>query len=433
MNVLRSLQFATRYLLRYSRRYVFLLLALGFGFGVITVMTSLREGMSRNVAQAAQNHYSGHLFVLGFDKQADTMGVVDDDRLIMESVEASGIRPDRIVRRTVSHLKGILFFQGTAVRHKDIFGIDFDEESELFASLDYASGSFDPQMPDDGVIISAPVAEELRARVGDRVTIQAPTRNRQINTGFFTVTATVNDKSIFGYYKAYVKRTALNRLLGLEDHSYSSLGLYFDDRPRMREREDALYAELTKRLQTSPPIRQKEDLTFYLSQEWQGVRYFTFPLAVYVSQVADLLSAMTLVSYVLYVMIMLIVLAGALVTYSLIIHERTTEIGTMRALGMHHHELYLLLLLEALVLFLIAAAFGVLLAVGVNTILSLFSYDWIPGFEIFLRGGVLKPHYSVTTITLNFLVFAALLLPLVTFRAGAAARVRIADALSGDV
>ena len=99
---------------------------------------------------------------------------------------------------------------------------------------------------------------------------------------------------------------------------------------------------------------------------------------------------------------------------------------------MHRRELHLLLLLEALVLFLFAAAFGVLLAVGVNTILSLFSYDWIPGFEIFLHGGMLTPHYSVTTIGLNFLVFASLLLPLVMLRAAAAARMCIADTLSAD-
>ena len=104
MRLDRSLRIAARHLVGYSRRYVFLLVALGFGFGVITVMTSLRDGMTENIARAAENHYSGHLFVLGFDKQADTMGVVDHDELIMEAIEAAGLEPSRLVRRTTSHL-----------------------------------------------------------------------------------------------------------------------------------------------------------------------------------------------------------------------------------------------------------------------------------------------------------------------------------------
>ena len=69
---------ALRYLRGHIRRYLFVIIVLSLGFAFITVASSLSDGMEANVTNAALRHYSGHLFVVGWDKKAGSMMVMDD-------------------------------------------------------------------------------------------------------------------------------------------------------------------------------------------------------------------------------------------------------------------------------------------------------------------------------------------------------------------
>jgi len=431
MSGFSSIVLAYKYLKGHFRRFIFLFFALGFGFAIITVMTSLSEGMSASVYRASQNHYGGHLFVLGFDKQAGTMGVVERDADIQEAVAASGLHPLRMVRRTNVFRDGVLYFNGTAVRQKNVLGIDWEAEREDFLGLDYASPIEGEPEDGDWIFISEPVAEELGARIGDDVLLEVRTRKGQKNTGVFVVRGIIRDSSIFGYFKCFVDRRRLNELLQFRPDEYSSLGLYFSDLRGLTEKTDRLYAELAKRLPMGPPIREKNELTFQLDQKWQGVRYFTIPLHVYVSQVSDLLTAIRLISYFLYVVIMLIVLVSVFVTYRLILHERSRELGTMRAIGIGTGNVRWILLLESFFLFLISVAFGFLLALVAGFCVSFLSFTSIPGFEIFLTRGRLAALYSPKTIIMNILILLGVTIPGVVIPAFQVVRPPIPQVLSG--
>ena len=432
MHFLYKLNLAFKYLTGHFRRYIFLLIALSFGFAVITVMSSLKEGMTQSVFRSSENHYAGHIFVFGMEKPSGFL-LVNDDEKIIRAVEESGISPVRVVRRTSYFREGLLYFNGKAVRQKNVFGVDWEVEKEDFLNLQYVEGSAPENdlTGTNGILISELTAGELKVLKGDQLTLQVNTRTGQKNTGTFIVQGIIKDNSIFGSYKSFVDRRYLNQLLGMEVEQYSSLGLYFQDLRDIQEKSDRLYAVLKSRLAFSPPVHNKKELTFQMDRQWEGVRYFTIPLQVYVSQVADLLTAMELISYFLYVIMVLIVMLSISVTYSLILHERTVEIGTMQAIGLSIRNVRIILVMEASLLFLLAIAAGFLTALGVLRLISLFSFSWIPGFEIFMDKGKLTASFTVITILRNILVLMLAALPAVFIPSMLISKLNLSDSLSG--
>ncbi|MCK5198019.1 MAG: FtsX-like permease family protein, partial [Spirochaetales bacterium] len=274
-------------------------------------------------------------------------------------------------------------------------------------------------------------SRELNVRMGDQLILQVNTITGQRNTGTFTVRGIIKDNTIFGSDKCFVDRSFLNNLLGMEPDQYSSLGLYFPNIQNLKEKSDLLYSTLKNRLPLSSPIHNKNELSFQLGQSWEGVRYFTIPLQVYVSQVADLLTAMELLSYFLYIVIILIVMLSVSVTYSLILNERTIEIGTMQALGLSVGNIRIVLIFEALLLFLLAVSAGFITALGVLKGISLFSFSWIPGFEIFMNNGKLTASFSVRIILWNIVILILAAIPAVFIPSLLISKIKLSDSLSG--
>jgi len=423
---------AFKYLIGHFRRYIFLLIALSFGFAVITVMTSLKEGMIQSVFRSSENHYAGHLFVFGLEKSSGFL-LVDDDDKITSAIEESGLSPLRIVRRTNYFREGLLFFNGTSVRQKNVFGVDWNIEKEDFMDLQYVEGSAPEKdlKGTNGILISELSSKDLNIGMGDQLTLKVNTRTGQRNTGTFIVKGIIKDNSIFGSYKCFVDRRILNNMLGLEPDQYSSLGLYFPDFRNLKEKSDLLYSVLNKRVNLSPPIRNKNELIFQIDQNWEGVRYFTIPLDVYVSQVADLLTAMEILSYFLYIIMVLIVMLSVSATYSLILHERTVEIGTMNAIGLSVGNIRIVLILEVLLLFLMAVATGFFAAIVVLKGISLFSFSWIPGFEIFMNNGRLTSSFKAASILWNIVTLMLVSVPAVLIPSLSISKMKLADSLSG--
>ncbi|MBI9098163.1 MAG: ABC transporter permease [Spirochaetaceae bacterium] len=420
MKTVNRVKLAVRYFSGHYRRYIFLILAVSFGFAIITTMTSLAAGMYDNVYRAAQQHYGGQLFVLGFHKQYGHLGLIRDDQAVMDAVRKLDVQPDRMVKRTLFFADGILYFAGNSSRQKNVYGVDWDVEADDFAKLDYSEGGSANLSDGKGIIISEPVAEQLGARVGDDVVLKVRTKTGQNNTGTFVIKGIFRDESIFGYYKCYVDRRELNNLLAFEEEDYFSLGLYFNNAVDASELSFQLHSELEKKLPMSSFITRKEEYTFEQGMHWEGIRHFVMTLEIFVSQVSELLTAMNLVSYFLYIMISLIVLVSVSVTYRLIIHERTAEIGTMRSMGFQRGDILGILLGEALLVFAVSLVIGALLSLLVLWIISLFSFSFIPGFEIFMTKGRLLPLFTISDILSNIglliiIIFPALLIP--SFRA----------------
>jgi ABC-type lipoprotein release transport system permease subunit len=422
-----------KYLYRYRRRYVFLLAALVFGFVVVTFITSLKDGMSANVYYSAQSHYAGDIVAVGYDSrslQTYHLGQ-QETAAILNAAEVSGLNPQYTVTRTLFGDKGVVYFNGTAIQLKYVIGSDWEGESHLFSKMTFEGT---PELPagDDGIILSAPIAGGLGVRQGDSLILETETLWGQKNTGVFIVKGIVRDFSIFGYYKAYISRRTLNRLLLYGDEDCSSVGFFLDDPGTAEKKRRQFQAVLAEQVQTGPLVYDRKELGRETGQAWEGIKVFLYTLPVYLSEVSDLLDAMNIIAYFLYGMMLLIILVSAVVTYRLILHERTREMGTMRAIGFYGGDLRLVLWTEVFVLGFAALFAGFLLVWILSWAVSFLSFSWFPSFEIFMKDGKLTALYLPKTVMINivsfFLVlFAAVLVPV--FRSS---RKPLSGLLSGE-
>jgi ABC-type lipoprotein release transport system permease subunit len=434
VKTLKLLQLAMTYLFRYRRRYFFLFLALVFGFSIVTVITSVKDGMYENVYQAAQSHYAGDLVTLGYDKrftQWNHLGKNDVIR-IFKAAEDTGLNPSRVVLRTNFPDKGIVYYNGAALKLKYVIGIDWDAEEPYFKNLTYASPPLEPLAGDEGMVLSGPVARKLGIRRGDSLILEAETKTGQKNTGNFVVQAIVEDSTIFGYYKAYISRRVLNRLLDFNEDECSNIGFYFNERHNLEEKKALFQQQLEKQVNVGPLVKTRAELDRETSLSWDGVRVFALTIPVYLSEVADLLGAMNILTYFLYIMMLLIILVSASVTYRLILHERTKELGTMRAIGFYESDVRHVLMLETLGLGIVSLIGGFILVGIINWALGFLSFSWFPSFDIFLRNGKLTALYLPATMGVNIAAVFAMLAAAVWFPAFRFSRSPLPLALSGN-
>jgi ABC-type lipoprotein release transport system permease subunit len=375
--------------------------------------------MYENVYRTAHSHYAGDVIIVGYDRGSLQVYHLnqDDISVVFRALQDTGLAENRTVMRTLFGEKGMIYFNGDALRLKYVIGIDWDREAFYLDKLDYVEPPLEPLSGETGILISAPAANALGIRRGDSLILEAETYAGQKNTGEFTVTGVVNDSTIFGYHKVYISRTALNRLLGYGADDCSSIGLFLGDRGRIEAARVSLFDELSKHVQTGPLVFDRDELFREVNTGWEGVKIFVLALPVYLSEVSDLLNAMNILTYFLYVMMLLIILVSAAVTYRLILHERTRELGTMRAIGFHEADVVQVLVLETVELGFVSLAAGFAFARLVNWGLGFLSFSWFPSFEIFLYKGRLSALYLPETTFINMAALFAILLAAVWFPA----------------
>jgi ABC-type lipoprotein release transport system permease subunit len=434
MKFLSFFHLALQYLLRYRRRYFFLFIALAFGFGIVTFMTSLKDGMSESLYVTAQSHYAGDIVVLGLDSSfANSYHLRQEDvDAVLAAAETTGMNPAHIAKRTQQFGNdSFLYCNGTAVQLKYVIGVDWESETDYFNKLNYAVPPDVSLVGDSALLLSSPIAKALGARQGDSLILEIENRTGQKNTGVFVIAGIVDDSSLFGYYKAYISRSVLNALIGYEDADCSMVGFFLNNRSLVEPKRSALHQELSSRIQTAPLVYNRNEYSLEGDNPWDGVKVFVLTLAVYLSEVAQLLEAINLLVYFLFIMMLLIIFASAVVTCQLILHERTREIGTMRAIGFYQADIRHIMVMETLCLGIISLALGFIFAHILSFLLTFVPTTWFPSFEIFMKDGKLITLYRPQTILLNIAAVLCMLFPAIWFPAVRASRAPLPQMLTG--
>jgi ABC-type lipoprotein release transport system permease subunit len=422
-----------KYLFRYKRRYAFLLAALVFGFGVVTLITSLKDGMYNNVYYSAQSHYAGDITAVGYDSDTGIQHITDNEiSTIINTVDSVKIKPEHTVLRTLFGEYGVIYFNGNAVRLKYVVGCDWEKEEHLFSKMDFVTQP-EKLFGDSGIILSEPVARKLGAVMGDSIILEVDTRWGQKNTGIFIVEGIVYDSSIFGYYKVYISRLALNRLLLFNDNDCSTIGFFFNSMSNIEQIRSRLQNTLTENIQMGPLVYNRDELFRETSQWVPGIRIFLYTLPVYLSEISGLLDAMNILTYFLYGMMLIIILVSAAVTYRLIIHERAREMGIMRSIGFYGGDLRLVLWVEILSLGIVSLVLGFLLSLLLSRVMLFMSFSWFPSFEIFQKDGKLSVLYLPETVFINVALVFFVLVCAAFFPSLRASQKKLPVLLSGEV
>lgn len=325
-----------------------------------------------------------------------------------------------------------LFFAGQSVRQRRLVGIDFSVEQEELSNLDFQAGGLEGLAHGDegGILISEAAAGILGARVGDAVTLYMTTDTGQYNTANLIVRGIFHETSLFGYI-AYMRRDELNTLLVRPPDSATDIAIYAEGGVN----HDTLIQELRIVLSTEysvlPFMPSKSSLYEELERaDWsKGPVLAPLTLNAHLDQIKTLLDAFLIVTWFILIFFIMIVMVGILNTYRVLVHERTQEIGTMRALGMHRAEVRLLFLSEAALLAFISSVLGFILSFLLMYILHSINLGNLPGSGLFTESGFLRPHIEIKMIFITLFLMISSVTFAALIPANKASRIVPAEAL----
>jgi ABC-type lipoprotein release transport system permease subunit len=147
------------------------------------------------------------------------------------------------------------------------------------------------------------------------------------------------------------------------------------------------------------------------------------------SQVLDLESALNKITVIAVLIMFFIILIGVVNTLRMTIRERTREIGTMRALGVHQADVRNIFLLETFQLAFFSAVAGLMLALVVMFLLSSFTIETQSILGLFLSKRKLYFLPFVSDIVRNIVMILIISTATAYFPSRRAAKLDAAEAL----
>ncbi len=330
---------AWRNILRYKRRSVFAILTIMVGVAGIVLFggfveanyIGLRESIIRSQYGHLQIHQQGYEINHRRDPNAYRMSP-ETTRQAQSLLETA---PNVLVTSRRLEFTGLIGNERNS-RAAIIRGVDPDTEALINSALTIVEGEELDSLDPEGVILGEGLALGINAQVGDVLTLLGTTINGVMNAvdvrvvGIFQSFAKEYDDSamMMGLDKA---QTLLNT------QAVDSIVVLLDDTDTL----PAVVADIGGK------IKQQQ-----LAVEWQE----WYKMTNYYQKVVDLYNGFFFfINLVIYV----VVLFGVSNTMIVTVMERTSEIGTLRSMGMQRSGIIRQFLVEGLMLALLAALLGV--------------------------------------------------------------------------
>ncbi len=408
--------------------------AILIGFSLVTFVHSLAYGSLETIKLKAARYFSGHISITGYgwgDKE-----IPDADELI-DQLNNADLPVRTVVPRTVSYkTNASLFFAGNSIRQRRLVGIDFEAEQREFSSFDFLDGSIDAMLDgeENGILISEVAAKILGARSGDSLMLYLTTDTGQYNTATLYVKGIFRETSLFGYV-AYMRQKDLNRLLVQKPDFATDIAIY----TKAGVNNDLVIEDirniLSENYNVLPRMQSKNELYRQLdSVDWREKRLVLAPLTLeaHLNQIKTIFDAVLIVTWFVLVLFMLIIMVGILNTYRVMVYERTSEIGTLRSLGMQRSQILGMFLLEAFFLDIIASFSGFVISYFLMKFIGIIDISRLPGAGLFTERGHITPHIDPVLVFLTLLLMLSAVLIAAFGPAYKASRMAPAQALRVD-
>ena len=312
--------------------------ALMIGLAVVVFVTVFAAGISASVNNAIDRNFQGDLVLQNSDGFSPISAGAGREAERVEGV------------RTVSSLS----FAGSEREGKDVplSGVDPATVSDVL-SLDWEQGS--PETL-SGLSAQGAVADDAWAKsndldVGDTITVRTPLERRTT----FTIEGTVKDNADL-LRNLVVPEQTLRREFGVTQPSITFVRLEQGTNAAAVQRE--IERSVDRRFPTVDTLNQQELKDAQEEQINVLVSFF----------------------YVLLALAIVISLLGIVTTLALSIHERTRELGMLRAVGMSRRQVRRLVRYESVITALIGAILGTILGVIFAALVSRPLAD--EGFEL---------------------------------------------------
>ncbi len=425
---------ALRNFFRNIKRYRVLLMALILIAAVLTIVLAVVLGMRIALYDKASRYFAGNIVVMGYNGSGTS--IIEKPEELVDSIrqlETRGLSVRCYSRRSIYYISNNieLFFSGYYIKQRRLVGVEWELERPILDEFYFTEGAVPLEGDEEAVLISTATADQLQIALGDKLLISIRSDLGRINTAELIVRGIFSESSFFGY-QTYLHRKTLNRLREAPVERINEIGVYLDNPIRNENRASLL---LTEELEAVLPVfsvmQTRQQYAEQASKPRDEREYGVVSVSAQLEEIEDLIGAITLIAGVVILMFLGIVVVGVSNTFTMIVWERTREIGTLRALGMQRPRAVLSFLIEAVFLGLSGVLSGILLGVGLLEIVR-HSVSFSPNVvsSLFFTRGRLQwilPAWGVFMIVL--LVAGASILGSLqaSLRAG---RLRPAEALS---
>jgi putative ABC transport system permease protein len=316
-----------------------------------------------------------------------------------------------------------------------ITGVDIKSEPKIAEVLQLVSGNLNDLAQPGTMLLFDNQADKLGAKVGDAITISAPTTRGTNNTIDVRVVAIAHSLGLLSTWNAFIPIDSLRALYQLNQESTGVIQIMLDRKGF--NHIAAIAARLRQVLeQAGYRVMEPDPRAFWMKfqsvtrEDWTGQKLDVTSWEDEISFMSWTLTALQGLSVVLIVILIAIIIIGIMNTMWIAIRERTREIGTLRAIGMHRREVLWMFLLESVMLGLGATIGGVIAGAAIAAGLNAMHIPVPTGLQFFL----MSPHLHLA-VHGSLLVFAVVLITFVTAVAAfypsmKAARLQPVDAMS---
>ncbi|MCR5080976.1 MAG: FtsX-like permease family protein [Treponema sp.] len=417
-----------RSLLSKWKQYISLFIVTIFGVGISLFLLFAVKGMLSAMATKAKIYYGGDLQILG---GTDSLEFFNADEL-REKIEA--VMPENAVvskRYTLRANDVLLYNNGMEARFRQMIGVDFNREKELFKRFNYVDGSAENITEKNGILLSQPIAELLGVHAGDEIDLHVLANGPGKGAVKLIVKGIFHDSSVFGMYTIYFDFDFLISLNNKPEGFANRIGVYFPD-GSFKEKKAKKYQKILESAINMYPLVEDKD-EFYDKINEKIFEEPTFALITIDSSMEELtviIEAMNWVSMLIILALVVIIIVGVSSTYRVLIMKRINEIGIFKAIGMSRFNIYRVLISETACLMLAGCIIGFMLAVFFSWILSLFNLSFIPAFDVFLSNGFIIPKIEVANALIMEAIIFVTTLAAVVLSIRKAVRITPVQALS---
>lgn len=400
-----GLKMGLRSLLYRKKQYISLFLVCTVGVGISLFCLFLVEGMLNSLEAKAKLYYGGDFTFIGGQNEL-TFPNVDDFIEKLTPVFPSGSVVSSRFDFDADYSS--FYFEGIEARQRVIKGIDFSKEMKLFQGFNYLEGNPLKMAGSNGVLLSEPIAETLGVQVGDSITFLLKTIKGYTNTVVLEVHGIFRDSSLFGMYTSYMDISCLRKSYDVAQTWANRICIDFPaDFKITQERVENFQTQLEQKFTMFPLVDDKE--IFYeslLNKRFSEPHYALVDLYANLEDLKVLIDAMKIVATFVILILMVIIMVGVSSTYRVIVMKRINEIGIYKAIGMNRMGIFSVLLSETSLLILVGCVVGIIFSWILCGGISLFSFSFIPAFDIFLVDGKLLPKISfLQSLLISLLVY----------------------------
>jgi putative ABC transport system permease protein len=364
---------AVRNLGTHKRRTLLLGGAIAGVTALLVVLMGLSNGMKQTMLESATTLMTGHVNVGGFYKvtAGQSAPVVTSYPQLLEQLRKEVPELDYSVQRSRGWAK--LVSESGSSMQLGVGGIDVEAESGFRKVIQVREGRLEDLAQPNTLLLFEEQAKRLEVKVGDTLTLSAPTMRGTNNTVDVRVAAIAANVGMLSSFNVYVPNSTLRGLYQLREDATGALMLYLKDMSSI----PAVQARLAKRLpELGYQVLDHNPQPFFMKFEtvnreaWTGQKLDITNWEDEISFVKWTVSALDALTGILTFVLLVIIGVGIMNTLWIAIRERTREIGTLRAIGMQRGYVLLMFLLEALVLGLIGTAVGAVTGLGVCLLIN---------------------------------------------------------------